>query len=76
MEDTQVDTLDITNFYRSATSDQRHHDDGYDKRHRSPKFEIFVAVEANTKTESNDEYPFGEGKLTEDELQQGLSHRV
>jgi hypothetical protein len=48
IEDTQVDTLDVANFYRSATSDQRHRDDGYDKRGRSPKFEIFVAVEANT----------------------------
>jgi hypothetical protein len=44
MEDTQMDTLDIANFYRSATSDPRHRDDGNDKRGRSPKFEIFVAV--------------------------------
>ena len=44
MEDTQMDTLDIANFYSSATSDQRHRDDGNDKRGHSPKFEIFVAV--------------------------------
>jgi hypothetical protein len=68
MEDTQVDTLDIANFYRSATSDLRHRDDGNDRRGRSPKFEIFVAVEACTTTESNNEYPLGEGKLIGDEL--------
>jgi hypothetical protein len=68
--------LDIVNFYRSTTSDPRHRDDANDKRGRSPKFEIFVAVEASTATESNDKYPFGEGKLTGDELQQGLSYRV
>ena len=76
MEDTQVDTLDIVNFYRSATSDPRHLDDGNDIRGRSPKFGIFVGVEASTTTESNNEYPHGEGKLIGDELQQGLSHRV
>jgi hypothetical protein len=40
------------------------------KRCRSPKFEIFVAVEASAPTESNDEYPFVEAELTGDELQQ------
>ena len=38
MEDTQIDTS------RSTTSDPRHRDDANDKRGRSPKFEIFVAV--------------------------------
>ena len=64
MEDTQVDTLHIANFYRSATSDPRYHDDRNDKRGRSPKFKIFVAVQVNTATESNNEYLFEEGKLT------------
>src|ERR1700733_3849133 len=36
MEDIQVDTLDIMNFYCSATSDPRHRDDGNDKRGCSP----------------------------------------
>ncbi|KIM88397.1 hypothetical protein PILCRDRAFT_255837 [Piloderma croceum F 1598] len=55
MKDTQMDTLDIVNFYRSTTSDPRHRDDGNDQRGRSSKFEIFVAVEASTTMESNDE---------------------
>ena len=50
-----MDTLDSVTFYPSATLDPRHHDDGNDKRGRSPKFKIFVAVE-NTATEFNDEY--------------------
>jgi hypothetical protein len=67
MEDTQIDTS------RSTTSDPRHRDDANDKRGHSPKFEIFVAVES-TATEFNNEYPFGEAKLTGDELKQSVSH--
>jgi len=32
MEDTQLDTLDIVNLYRSNTSDLRHHDDRNDQK--------------------------------------------
>ena len=32
MEDTQMDTLDIMNFYCSTTSDPRHHDDKNDQK--------------------------------------------
>jgi hypothetical protein len=42
---------------------------------RSPKFGIFAAME-NTATKFNREYPFGEGKLTGYDLEQGVSHRV
>jgi hypothetical protein len=43
---------------------------------RSPKFAIFVAVEGGTTAESNGEYPFGEEKLTGDDLQQDPFRRV
>jgi hypothetical protein len=70
MEDTQEYTS------RSTTSNPHHRNDANDKMGRSPKVAIFVAVEAGSTTESNGEYPFGERKLTGDDLQQDLSHRV
>jgi hypothetical protein len=75
MEGTQIDTSDTVSFYRSTTLDPRLRDDANDKRGRSPNFEISVAAEG-TATEFNDEYPFGEGKLTGDEQTRDLSHRV
>ena len=69
-EDGQEDTS------RSTTSNPHHRNNANDKMDRSPKVAIFVAVEAGSTTESNGEYPFGERKLTGDDLQQDLSHRV
>jgi len=66
---TQEDTL------RSIPSNPHHCDDANDHRFHLPKFETFVAM-GSTATKSNDEYPIGEGKLTGDELQRGLSRRV
>jgi hypothetical protein len=66
---TQEDTL------RSIPSNPHHRDDADDHRFHLPKFETFVAM-GSTATKSNDEYPIGEGKLTGDELQRGLSRRV
>ena len=53
---------------RSSTSNPHHRDAANDKMDRSHKFEIFAAME-NTATKFNREYPFGEGKLTGDDLQ-------
>jgi hypothetical protein len=60
---------------RRTTSNPHHRNDTNDKMDRSHKFEIFAAME-NTATKFNREYPFGEGKLTGYDLEQGVSHRV